>query len=47
MIETMFSSLTAMLTSPHMMGLMLLAVAIGKACVLISQLLSQHARCAR
>ena len=29
MIETMFSSLTAMLTSPHMMGLMLLAVAIG------------------
>jgi putative tricarboxylic transport membrane protein len=29
MIETMFSSLIAMLTSPHMMGLMLLAVAIG------------------
>src|SRR5919108_1906392 len=29
MIETMFSSLYAMLTSPHMMGLMLLAVAIG------------------
>ena len=29
MVEIMFSSLTAMLTSPHMMGLMLLAVAIG------------------
>jgi putative tricarboxylic transport membrane protein len=29
MIEIMFSSLMAMLTSPHMMGLMLLAVAIG------------------
>ncbi len=29
MIEIMFSSLYAMLTSPHMMGLMLLAVAIG------------------
>jgi putative tricarboxylic transport membrane protein len=29
MIETMFSSLYALLTSPHMMGLMLLAVAIG------------------
>src|SRR5215470_7451256 len=29
MIQTMFGSLFAMLTSPHMMGLMLLAVAIG------------------
>src|SRR5918999_4486432 len=29
MIETMFSSLFAMLTSPHMMGLMLLAVFFG------------------
>ncbi|MPZ40926.1 MAG: hypothetical protein GEU95_23325 [Rhizobiales bacterium] len=29
MIETMFGSLYAMLMSPHMMGLMLLAVAIG------------------